>query len=119
MDKPDLGSRGEQLAAHWYEENGYTILTRNYRTRLGEIDIVAQNGGMVVFIEVKTRAAGAIAPPRAWVNATKQRRIIAAAGGYIAAHFTAEPFVRFDVAEVTADSSGALTLHCIENAFTL
>ena len=63
-EKEKPGLWGEIYAARFMRENGYEIITANYRCRLGEIDIIAKKDGFLVFTEVKTRSPGAIAPGR-------------------------------------------------------
>lgn len=114
------GARGEALAAKYYERGGYHILERNFRTRQGEIDVIVQKGNTLVFAEVKTRGERAIAQPREFVTAQKQRRLILAARRYLLLHPQwAESFLRFDVVEVILPEQGRPLLRCIENAFTL
>lgn len=75
-EKEKPGLWGEIYAARFMRENGYAIITANYRCRLGEIDIIAKKDGFLVFTEVKTRSPGAIAPGREAVGSAKQERII-------------------------------------------
>lgn len=75
-EKEKPGLWGEIYAARFMCENGYEIITANYRCRLGEIDIIAKKNGFLVFTEVKTRSPGAIAPGREAVGSAKQERII-------------------------------------------
>lgn len=114
------GARGEALAAVYYERGGYLVLERNFRTRQGEIDVIAQKENTLVFAEVKTRKERAIAQPREFVTAQKQRRLILAARRYLLLHPQwAECFLRFDVLEVILPEQGRPLLRCIKNAFTL
>lgn len=113
------GARGEALAAKYYERSGYRIVERNFRTRQGEIDVIAQKGNALVFAEVKTRNAHSIAQPREFVTAQKQRRLVLAARRYLLLHPQwAESFLRFDVVEIILPEQGRPLLRCIENAFT-
>ena len=74
--RKNLGQQGEQAAAQWLEDKGYQVVARNYRSRLGEIDLVATQGEYLVFIEVKTRQTGSDAlHPSMAVNARKQAKI--------------------------------------------
>ena len=93
------GELGEILAARSLRDKGYRILTANYRSRFGEIDIIALNDTYIVFVEVKTRSEGMIAPPAASVTSAKQRRIIQTALLFLA-EFEMELQPRFDVIEV-------------------
>lgn len=119
MTGRETGARGEELARQFYEEQGYTFLQANFRTRAGEVDLILERTGMLVFAEVKARTVGAIASPREWVDAGKQRRVMAAAMEWLAGEKRSDPFMRFDVVEVYFDKKGELaSIHCIEGAFT-
>lgn len=114
------GKRGECLAASHYRRAGYEVLEANYRTRQGEIDLIAQKGNLLVFAEVKTRDENSIAQPREFVTAQKQRRLILAAQHYLLRNTAlAECFMRFDVVEVVLPQKGKPRVRCVENAFTL
>ncbi|MFZ0043645.1 MAG: YraN family protein [Solirubrobacteraceae bacterium] len=116
-----LGEAGEQLAAGHLRRLGYEIVERNYRTRWGELDIVATRGGTLVFVEVKTRRAGGSAGgPFEAVGPGKQSRVRKMAGGWLAQRrdraYAAQ--LRFDVIGVTVDGRGRLTsLEHLEGAF--
>ena len=80
MDRAGTGRRGEAAAARFYEKQGAALITHNYHTRMGEIDLILREpDGTLVFCEVKTRAKDSLDTPAAAVNAAKQRRIIASA----------------------------------------
>lgn len=79
----DLGSEGEELAAQYYQQNGYEILDRNWRFGRGEIDIICRNKEYLVIVEVKTRQAVDFVSPRDLVSKKKQRSIIKTAHAYI------------------------------------
>ena len=98
-----LGSDGETLACEELERRGYRIVTRNYRTRSGEIDIVADDRGTVVFVEVKTKSDGSFGDPVEEVTPQKQRQLISM--GELYATYCCAPNTpcRFDV--VTVDCS--------------
>lgn len=119
MDTRAIGTQGERLARSYYEANGYYLLAENYKTRIGEIDLILGRDDIIVFSEVKTRTERSIALPREWVDAKKQRRITAAAQEYLSVMKMGEPFVRFDVVEVITHPKASPTIHCIENAFSL
>lgn len=120
MTKKEIGNRGETLAAAFLEERGYRILCRNYHCRGGELDIVAQHGGILAFVEVKTRTADSFGAPAEAVNRSKQKRLLLAASDYLWKR-PADLQPRFDVVEVitsgVGDFSGCEIRH-IENAFT-
>jgi putative endonuclease len=92
-----LGKRGEDVAVEELERRGYTILARRYRTRHGEIDVVAQDGETIVFVEVKVKETREFGTAAEAVGVRKQRRIVSMAVDYLARNrLTAKPS-RFDV----------------------
>lgn len=111
-----LGQTGENAAARYLMLHGYRLLERNYRSRFGEIDIIAKKGETLVFAEVKTRGRCALDTPGASVDAFKQRKIIKTAQFYIINKQLADADLRFDVIEIELYG-----VHCkinhIENAF--
>ena len=114
-----LGARGERLAAAHLERRGLRILERNYRTRLGELDLVAFDGVRLVFCEVKTRRAGSGRPWDA-LGSTKQSRVRAMARQWLAERTDRPhaPELRFDAIGVTIDARGRLVaLEHLEGAF--
>lgn len=90
------GARAEALAAEHLVRHGLVIVERNFRTRHGEIDLVARDGESLVFVEVRMRASGAFGGAAASVTAAKRARWVAAAQGYLA-KIGREPPCRFDV----------------------
>ena len=101
------GAWGEQVARVYLERHGYVILETNFRTRLGEIDIIAQDGKYTVFAEVKTRKNDRFAAAREHVTPAKQTRILAAAEEWLQSHPDA-PQPRFDVIEVYGEQGAPL-----------
>ena len=89
------GDAGEALAAAYLERRGLRILSRNYRCRFGEIDLVAESGSTLVFVEVRARRSDDFGGPGESITAAKRRRLVAAARHYLAA--TGERPARFDV----------------------
>jgi putative endonuclease len=81
-----IGAWGEQAAADWLAERGCEILARNVRTPYGEIDIVAQQGDITVFVEVKTRTSEKMGLPEISITPRKQQHMLAAAEHYAAQH---------------------------------
>jgi len=77
-----IGAWGESAAAKYLEERGYLLVARNVRTPYGEIDIVTEKGGIIIFVEVKTRTSKSLGPPEISVTARKQEHMIAAAEHY-------------------------------------
>jgi putative endonuclease len=116
-----LGHRGEQLAAEHLVRRGFRIVERNYRTRWGELDIVAFDGHTLAFCEVKTRrlAPGGGSPFEA-LHRLKQARVRKMAGSWLIER-TERPFadvIRFDAIGVTFDPAGALVgIEHLEGAF--
>src|SRR5688572_1290416 len=98
-----LGERGESMACEELEKCGYAILERRYRTRFGEIDVIADDGGTVVFVEVKTKTDCTFSDPVESVTRQKQRRLASMAEQYVAYHRLDNTPCRFDV--VTVDTS--------------
>ena len=112
MDRAGTGRRGEAAAARFYEKQGAALITHNYHTRMGEIDLILREpDGTLVFCEVKTRAKDSLDTPAAAVNAAKQRRIIASAAWYLQSTHQSDEPVRFDVAEVIPLDSGRWMVH--------
>lgn len=112
----ETGQKGEAVAARYYQQRGYLLLNHNYRTRMGELDLVLYKDGMVVFAEVKTRTGQYLAAPAEAVDLRKQRRLILAAQTYLQNSPYADAPVRFDVVEVTPAGRG-WQVHCIFDAF--
>ena len=118
MNRAETGRRGEAAAARWYQKQGCRLLAHNFRTRMGELDVVVQEpDGTVVICEVKTRSRDAVASPAAAVNAAKQKRLILAAQHYLQLTGLSDTPVRFDVAEVFPLDSGRWMVHIIRGAF--
>lgn len=95
-----LGLHGEDLVCRELERRGYALLTRRYRTRLGELDIVARHGAWLVFIEVKARNDSSFGDPADAVTLQKQRRLVVMAEDYLARNKCGDLPCRFDVAAV-------------------
>ncbi|MBN2225624.1 MAG: YraN family protein [Deltaproteobacteria bacterium] len=116
--KPDKEGRfGERIARWMLILSGYRIIESNYRTRYGEIDIVARDGDDLVFVEVKTKSSREYGPPEESVDEHKQRKIARMALMYLTERQAGEDTAcRFDV--VTVDLSGILPkIRVIPNAF--
>lgn len=112
---PDTGIQGESRAAAWLaRERGFTIVTRNWRSpkdRRDEIDLVCDDRGVLVFVEVKARAAGALVPGYHAIDNRKKRALRRAMGAYLR-HLLIKPRTfRFDVVEVSVGSPGNDVLH--------
>ena len=118
MDRKTAGILGEVSAAKLYRKAGYRLLASNFRTRRGEIDLIAEKGDLLVFAEVKTRAEGSALLPREAVTAAKQSRIISAAKGYLEKFGDKDQRIRFDVVEIYYSGEEVTRIEQIENAFT-
>ncbi|MDO5702313.1 MAG: YraN family protein [Lachnospiraceae bacterium] len=98
INKRKVGSEYEELAAAYLESIGFRILKRNFRCRSGEVDIIAMDGGTLVFAEVKYRSTEHMGNPLETVNRKKQRRICRSAGYYMMIrHLPDDTPCRFDV----------------------
>lgn len=116
----ESGKIGEDYTVGWLQRNGYTILERNYHSRYGEIDIIAKDDKYIVFVEVKTRAAGGKSHPLESVTKSKRRKLIRTALLYLMAHPELESLqCRFDVAGLTTrrDSLRIQAISYLPNAF--
>jgi putative endonuclease len=112
-----LGQWGEDHARRYLEGRGYTVSATNYRSRWGEVDIVARLGDEFVFVEVKTRRGTAFGTPEESVTATKSRRLIATAQDYLQKNDLEQAQWRIDVITVHLDKSGKLLeVNHLENA---
>lgn len=114
------GAQGEQLAANHLQRNGFRILERNYRSRGGEVDIVARDrDGSVVFIEVKTRRSLAYGLPQLAVTRRKQHQISKGALSWLGRNRLHGCSARFDVIAVLLHDDGTFGIDHIVNAFEL
>ena len=103
-----LGARGEELAARFLEAQGYTVRERNYHCRYGEIDLVCELQGQVVFCEVKLRRSDVYGTPEEAVTARKLERLVAAAQTYLAEREAEDADWRIDVVAIELDRRGAV-----------
>ena len=118
MTNRDFGIRAEDAAASFLKENGYRILSRNFKTSLGEIDIIARDKDVYCFIEVKARNSDAFGLPQEAVSKFKQRQISKAALSYLKLNKLFEKKARFDVVSVMYQDS-LPEFNLIKNAFEL
>lgn len=120
MNTKLIGRWGEAAAAEYLKKKGYRITGAGFRTRMGEIDLIAEDRRTLVFVEVKTRKNADFAQAREAVTAAKRRRLTAAAQMYLVSHET-DKNIRFDVVEVYAPEgieTGVPRIIHIENAFS-
>jgi putative endonuclease len=112
-----VGQRGETLAIDTLRERGYEIIDRNFRTPVGEIDIIAEEGGTLCFVEVKWRRGSALGHPAEAVTREKQRRIARAADWYLTKHRRRGAACRFDVVAIVAPENERPDVDIITDAF--
>ena len=118
LDRIGLGKTGEDLACRELCRQGYAIVARRYRTRYGEIDIVARDGPTIVFIEVKARTSDRYGDPLEAITLHKQARITAMAQDYIARRGLDGAPCRFDVVAITfGEPPGRTKVEVIKSAF--
>lgn len=115
--KDDLGRRGEDLAAQFITEAGYTVIDRNWRCLRGEIDLVARDGSDTVFIEVKTRSSVAFGHPFEAITGQKIARLRRLAIAWCEAHPYRRGAVRIDAVSVIAPAGGAPTIEHLRRIF--
>ena len=114
--KKATGDLGERIAEEYLARQGYVLVARNFRTRLGEIDRIMHNGRYLLFVEVKARKPGSMVSAEEAVGYRKQQRLRAAAEYYLATHVTdLQP--RFDVVCIDMAADGVSDIRWIENAF--
>ena len=100
-----FGDWGEEYARRFLERKGYSILESNYRSQYGEIDLVAQEGECLVFVEVKSRRTGAFGRPEESVTEAKQQKLVQAALDYMQVKGLEEDEWRIDVVGIEAGGS--------------
>lgn len=110
-----LGEKGEALAVAYLQTKGYTLLQRNFRTQLGEIDCIFEDGEELVFVEVKTRTNASFGSPLEAVGRRKWQQITRVAQEYLARHNDFDRAVRFDVVGVITGAPH--TIEHIKNGF--
>ncbi len=121
MVRPDartIGSDAERLAHEFLQKNGLRQIARNFRCRLGEIDLIMRDGNCLVIIEVRYRKSNRFARASLSVDIRKQRKIIRTTAMFLArnAHY-ANSVVRFDVVAIDADAGGEQKIEWIKDAF--
>lgn len=117
LDRRLIGHKGEELAAQFLAAQGYSILQRNYRCRLGEIDIVARDGATTVFVEVKTRSSGRYGQAQEAITYRKRAKLRRLGEYYVAQFGCQEESLRFDVVAISISASGQIeNIELIRNA---
>ena len=110
MDAKDLGRQGEQLATDYLKNNGYTVLSRNWRAGHLEVDVIAENSEFVVFCEVKARSSTVMGNPEEFVTAQKQKNLIRAAARYMQMTGKKKE-VRFDIISIVSNGENNTVYH--------
>jgi len=116
MNRRRKGALWEAETARHLEEAGYEIVERNYRTRAGEIDLIARKGRVLAFVEVKMRSSEAFGHPEEAIDSRKQKKIIEIAQHYLAEHPYPDHDIRFDVVAISGEGPHRRMRH-LENAF--
>ena len=114
--RASFGRLGEDLACEELQRRGYAILDRRFRTRCGELDIVARDGPVLVFVEVRTRSGGNFGHPLESVTWQKRHRVSRMAAAYLCQKRLPDVACRFDVVGVTAAGDG-FNIEVVRNAF--
>ena len=116
--RQSLGKRGEDLACAELEKRGYVIVDRRFRTRCGELDIVARDGGVLVFVEVKARSGSNFGTPFESITWKKRQRLSQMAASYLFVRRLAGVACRFDVVAVV-ERQGMQTIELLRGAFDM
>ena len=112
------GQQGEQIAVTYLQRQGYRIQQQNYRSRYGEIDIIAWDGSTLVFVEVKTKTTTTFGLPQEMVDHRKQRTLTRVAVAYVQQQRLQQMAVRFDVVGVIIQPHGTCDVTHIQAAFS-
>ncbi|MBU0483168.1 MAG: YraN family protein [Proteobacteria bacterium] len=118
-ERLSLGRRGEELACAYLQSCGYKIIERNYRSRLGEIDLIAEEAGVLVFVEVKTRSNLNFGHPLEGIGPLKRRKIVVVAQEYLASTNRVDINCRFDAVSVLVEKGKDPEIEIVVNAFEL
>jgi putative endonuclease len=108
MKRHHIGAWGEEIASQYLQTKGYRILARNWRTQEGEVDLVAQDGETVVFVEVKTRTSKEFGWPEESITVTKRRRLQRSALAYLSDQDLMDIHWRIDVIAIDRNHSGGV-----------
>ena len=114
--KIDTGKQGEKIAAAFLKKNGYRIIETNFRCVSGEIDIIAREKGVIVFVEVKTRKSAELGYPEQAVGINKQKKMSQLALRYLQKKNITDTQARFDVVAIMISACGN-EIKLIKNAF--
>ncbi|MBM3254971.1 MAG: YraN family protein [Candidatus Omnitrophica bacterium] len=114
-----LGKSGEEIAVQFIEKNGYKVLFRNYKNRLGEIDIIAKERGTYCFIEVKTRSSDRFGLAQEALSPAKKRKLAQLALAFLKEKKLLDQKARFDVVAIVASPNGSIETELIQDAFEI
>ncbi len=117
MINRNIGDAGEEYVCRIYKKNGFKILSRNYRTRFGELDIIAHKKNLVVIVEVKARAVNTMVPLEFSITTAKQKKVRTTASIYLSSNELMDNIIRFDAAFVVHHDGNPVSCEIIENAF--
>ncbi len=113
----DLGKRGEELATVFLEQKGFQIITRNYRQKTGEVDIIAKDNNTLIFIEVKTRSSLLFGQPFEAVTEKKQSQLNRIALDYMTRNKIKNQAARFDVISILIEKNKKPKIEHLKNCF--
>ncbi len=113
----EVGGAGERAAARYLSQQGYRVLAHDVRAGRGQIDLVAREGSVLCFVEVKTRRRGERGAAVEAVTPAKQARMVRAAMRFLLEHRMRDVMVRFDVVAVTVSPEGRSSFELVRNAF--
>lgn len=116
-NKREIGNEGEDLAVEFLEKKGYEIIERNYRYGRGEIDIIAKDDDVLVFVEVKLRKNLEFGPPEAAFTAAKQKQVRRVAELYLGEHEIKDTVCRMDAVAIQMLFGKVKYINHMENAF--
>lgn len=114
--RQQLGKRGEDTAAQYLLQHNYTIIARNWHCKWGELDIIAQQQAVIVFVEVKTRYGDTPINPFENITPAKRKRLIASVYAYLQAHPLTEVVWRIDAVGIALPRSGQPIIEHVEDA---
>ncbi|HVN66984.1 MAG TPA: YraN family protein [Candidatus Sulfotelmatobacter sp.] len=117
MQSYELGCQGEEIAEKYLLDKGYKVLERNYRSQQGEIDLIAQEGEFLVFVEVKNYSFRSYGTPQGAVRKNKKGSIIHAAETYLYRKKIKDTYCRFDVVTIYRRLDGSRAIELYKNAF--
>lgn len=119
IDRKRIGAWGERVARDYIAKLGYRIIDTNFRCREGEIDIIAEKGEQLVFIEVRARTGSELGTPEESITLSKRQKLIEVANAYLQTHEGLHVSWRIDVVAVELGPGGSVSrVELIENAVT-